>query len=245
MRTLLVLAILALAAPASADAPALQVTADQVLDLGGTAGKSDVEAALTAASVTKAALRCTGSGDLLAWVVFQNGKVAQAEVGGSSDRAFEKCIATALRTATLGAKTRVVATLKVSVPMRSGATLDKVLEANPGMTIAKLDDPNAPAAPDDPGKLTRSDIDGTIKASARAVRGCYQKELASSPKLAGKVVVKFRIGGDGAVVSASIASSTLASAPAVACILATIKQLKFPAKGAPASVSYPFIFSAG
>jgi hypothetical protein len=244
MRTLLVLAILGLAGPASADAPALQVTADRVIDPAGALGKTEVEAALSSAPVTKAALRCTGFGDVLAWVVFQNGKVAQAEVGGAKDRAFEKCIAAALRTATLVTKARVVATLNVSVPMRAGdrASVDAILEANPGTMIGKLD---TNVEPDDPGQLTKSDIDGTVKAGAKAVRGCYQKELARSPKLAGKVVVRFKIGGDGTVVSASAASSTLPSDTAVACIVAAVKQLKFPAKGAVANVSYPFVFAQG
>jgi hypothetical protein len=244
MRILLVLAILGLAAPASADAPALQVTADRVIDPASALGKTEVEAALSSAPVSKAALRCTGFGDVLAWVVFQNGKVAQAEVGGAKDRAFEKCIAAALRTATLVTKARVVATLNVSVPMRAGdrASVDAILEANPGTMIGKLD---TKMEPDDPGQLTKNDIDSTVKAGAGAIRSCYQKELKAHPDLAGKVVVKFRIAGDGSVASAAVVTSTLGSDAAVACIVAAVKQLKFPAKGAVSNVSYPFIFSHG
>jgi hypothetical protein len=90
--------------------------------------------------------------------------------------------------------------------------------------------------------LTRNEIDAVIKASAGAIRSCYQAELAKSPDLAGKIVVQFRIDGAGAVASASIKSTTMKSPPVESCVVGTIKKLAFPAK-ATASVTYPFIFT--
>lgn len=92
--------------------------------------------------------------------------------------------------------------------------------------------------------LTTNEIDAVIKASASKIRRCYQQELEKSPDLGGKIVVQFRIGANGAVVSASIKSTTMKSPPVEACILREIRALAFPAK-AVANVSYPFIFSQG
>lgn len=249
MRALLVLAILGIAAPAIADEPAFQATADQVVDMGGTLGKSEIESALTAAPVAKAVLRCSGAGNLIGWIEFQNGKVVTAAVGGSTDRAFEKCVAAALRTAKLASKARAVATLSLLVPVRpsdkAAATLDAIV-SNPAV-LARLDlSPPAERDPNDKGPLTQDDINRVIKAGSRDVRTCYSKQLETYPKLAGKIVIAFEIAGTGTVVKATVApGSTLANDAVRNCIVERIKALKFPATGAPTKVNYPFIFTQG
>jgi hypothetical protein len=98
----------------------------------------------------------------------------------------------------------------------------------------------------DLGGYTADEIDRVVKSHAGAVRACYQKALASTPGLAGKLVVTFQIDGDGAVTSTTIAKgSTLVSKPARACIQAQLMRLAFPPKAVSATVTYPFVFSAG
>jgi hypothetical protein len=52
------------------------------------------------------------------------------------------------------------------------------------------------------GQLDRAQIDEVVKRHLSAIRYCYQRELQREPELAGKVVAKFTIGGDGSVTAA-------------------------------------------
>ena len=99
-------------------------------------------------------------------------------------------------------------------------------------------------SPPDGTGLTRDDISRVMYASAKQLRGCYQKELANDKDLSGKVVVTFRITETGTVADARVASTTLKSPPVESCILGEIGRLRFPPK-AVATVTYPFIFSRG
>jgi hypothetical protein len=98
---------------------------------------------------------------------------------------------------------------------------------------------------DDTGGFTAEEIDRVIKSRARDVRACYQKELSRTPKLAGKIVARIEIAEDGVVTSATIKSTTMKSSAVESCLSAQLKRLKFPARGAKAIVTYPFIFTAG
>ena len=92
---------------------------------------------------------------------------------------------------------------------------------------------------------TPDEIQRVIKARSGVFRACYQRQLDRDPKLAGKLVVSFKIGADGAVLRSSIASSTLGAKDVESCVLSNFNRLKFPASGADASVTYPFTFSRG
>lgn len=97
------------------------------------------------------------------------------------------------------------------------------------------------------GSLDASLIDEVVKRHASAIRYCYQRELTKDPSLAGKVVVKFTIGGDGRVSRAGIKRSSLGSGAAESCITRRFHTMQFPEpKGnGIVIVSYPFMFSAG
>ncbi len=109
------LVLLGLVAPAIADDSRLKIASDQVLDPDGTVTASEIDTAFAASSVMTAARRCTGAGELLAWVVFQNGKVIRAEAASSNDRGLEACVTKAVRTAVIASKARIVATLRITV----------------------------------------------------------------------------------------------------------------------------------
>jgi hypothetical protein len=98
----------------------------------------------------------------------------------------------------------------------------------------------------DPGGYTEDEINRVVKRSAGMFRACYQKELNRSPGIGGKIVVRFKIGADGAVITASPAGgSTMANEAVKECVARNVNRLKFPPKGAIANVTYPFLFSPG
>lgn len=98
------------------------------------------------------------------------------------------------------------------------------------------------------GGLTSGEIDEVVKRRAGIFRTCYQRQLDRKPGLGGKIVMHFRIGGDGLVVpgdTASIDGTTLHDAEVERCVIANINRLKFAAKGGVANVNYPFVFVQG
>ncbi len=98
----------------------------------------------------------------------------------------------------------------------------------------------------DPGGYTEDEINRVVKARAGVFRACYQKELNRTPGLGGKLVVKFKIGSDGTVMSATpTGGSTLSNEAVQSCVSSNVMRLKFVAKGATANVVYPFVFSQG
>lgn len=96
------------------------------------------------------------------------------------------------------------------------------------------------------GSLDSADVDRVVKQHMASIRYCYQKELQSHPGLAGKISVKFTIGADGAVSSAT--TKTSATMPEVeACLTARFLKMQFPKPrgGGMVLVSYPFVFAPG
>jgi TonB family protein len=94
------------------------------------------------------------------------------------------------------------------------------------------------------GELDQGQIKKVIKKDLGRIKYCYERELAPSPTLSGKVVVKFTIGTSGKVTKASIASSSLGNKKVESCVVNIVKKMKFPKpKGGKVVVSYPFIFT--
>lgn len=96
------------------------------------------------------------------------------------------------------------------------------------------------------GGLTAEEIDRVVRARAGIFKACYQKELNHSPGLGGKLVIHFKIAGDGTVSAANTGGgSTLRNGAVESCVNGNVMRLKFPAKGGAANVNYPFVFSQG
>ncbi|HLL20923.1 MAG TPA: AgmX/PglI C-terminal domain-containing protein [Kofleriaceae bacterium] len=96
------------------------------------------------------------------------------------------------------------------------------------------------------GGYTEDEINRVVKARSGVFRACYQKELNRSPGIGGKLVMRFKIGADGAVQTAANAGGSSLSNDAVEqCVKSNVMRLKFPPKGAIANVTYPFVFSQG
>lgn len=96
------------------------------------------------------------------------------------------------------------------------------------------------------GSINRNAIDLGIRQHQDTLLQCYQKEVQGSPTLSGKILSSFIIGKDGHVSDASIRSTTLKNSNVENCVLSVIRSIQFPipSDGIPASVTYPFNFSA-
>lgn len=93
------------------------------------------------------------------------------------------------------------------------------------------------------GGLDRNEIAAVIERHLGEIRYCYEQGLQQSPKLAGRVSMKFFIGAEGYVTSASISNSSLKSAQVEGCITNRLKSWKFPNPrgGVVVKVNYPFV----
>nr|HEX4316068.1 DUF2330 domain-containing protein [Kofleriaceae bacterium] len=95
----------------------------------------------------------------------------------------------------------------------------------------------------DLGALTTEDISRVLRARTGLYRACFQKELQQTPALAGKLVAKLEVAGDGSITSAT--ASGLGNGNVESCVARNMQRLKFPAKGSAAKVSYPIEFALG
>jgi hypothetical protein len=90
------------------------------------------------------------------------------------------------------------------------------------------------------GQLDRGEIQRVINAHIFELQGCFERQLISSPNLAGKVSFEWVIGLSGAVTTVKIKSSTLSSNEATSCMQAAIRRWQFPSpKGGQVTVIYP------
>ena len=76
---------------------------------------------------------------------------------------------------------------------------------------------------------------------SKALKACYERELARQPDLAGRVEVEFTIARDGTVARSAIASSTLRSVAVESCVGKAICGWVFPRPehDEPVTVTYP------
>ena len=97
------------------------------------------------------------------------------------------------------------------------------------------------------GSLAKEDITSAIRKDLPAIRACYENALKRSPKLEGKLSVKFAIGEDGKVRSAEDASDEkFPDAKVTQCVLGRVRALRFPKPvgGGVVNVKYPFVFKS-
>ncbi|MFP4596682.1 MAG: AgmX/PglI C-terminal domain-containing protein [Persicimonas sp.] len=90
----------------------------------------------------------------------------------------------------------------------------------------------------------KGDIRRVVAAKANAVKYCYERQLQQKPELAGKIIAQWKIGLDGEVSDAGIASSTVGDRAVENCIARTISRMRFEKpKGGICVINYPFVFS--
>lgn len=96
------------------------------------------------------------------------------------------------------------------------------------------------------GAIDKSLIDRVVKQHLSRIKFCYERELPRNPKLAGKLNVKFTIGKDGKVSSASFATNTLNNATVESCVQERFLRMSFPEPkgGGFVLVRYPLVFNS-
>lgn len=95
------------------------------------------------------------------------------------------------------------------------------------------------------GSLPPEVIRRIVQQHRGTLRACYEKALATTPDLAGKVSVRFVIEKDGSVGRVTDAGSTLPDAAVTSCVLATFQRLSFPMpSGGVVTVVYPILFTS-
>ncbi len=98
-----------------------------------------------------------------------------------------------------------------------------------------------------PGGLDKSVIYERIKEKIPEIRNCYDAEVKKSKvPFSGSLGVKFSIGSDGKVTSASAEKNALNNVGTETCVLGVVKGIEFPAPadGGNVEVLYPFAFNA-
>ncbi|CAN5568591.1 hypothetical protein BH10BDE1_BH10BDE1_34140 [soil metagenome] len=95
------------------------------------------------------------------------------------------------------------------------------------------------------GGLTRDQVDEVIQRNKGQIRYCYEKGLQGSPGLKGRVSINFVIGSSGHVSTAHVQQSSVDSSTLEGCVVAKLKNFKFPQPvgGVNVQVRYPFSFS--
>jgi hypothetical protein len=98
--------------------------------------------------------------------------------------------------------------------------------------------PVAPANPDPDGFLA------AVRDRLPAVKTCYQRAAKAKPGIAGKAVGRWTVDEKGKVTEFSWQSDEIKSPVFASCARKVIESWQFPARQAPASFSFPFIFEA-
>ncbi|MBI3185605.1 MAG: TonB family protein [Myxococcales bacterium] len=82
-----------------------------------------------------------------------------------------------------------------------------------------------------------------IRRNVNQIRYCYERELVRTPHLAGKVAVRFVIGGGGVVTRSEVAHSSVDNPALEQCVAGRVRTWLFPRpRGGVVVVTYPFLF---
>jgi TonB family protein len=94
------------------------------------------------------------------------------------------------------------------------------------------------------GALDMETVRRIVRQHNNETKYCYEKQLITRPDLAGRVTVKFTIGGSGAVIAAAVQESTVEDRTLESCITDRIRRWGFPEPrgGGVVVVTYPFVF---
>jgi len=102
-----------------------------------------------------------------------------------------------------------------------------------------------PEQPADSGTtLDARSVQQVIRSLSPDFRKCFNDALAKDPSSEGRLQVTVRIAPTGGVTSAETKQSGHLSPAVGRCVAAKVRQAKFPASGAPTTVTFPVTFAA-
>ena len=101
--------------------------------------------------------------------------------------------------------------------------------------------------PEVTGSIDKRIIQKVVRQHTGELRACYERELAKTKGLNGRIVVVWIISAQGAVTSAVVKETSMRNKNVESCITSSIKFWRFPAPkgGGMAQVEYPFVFELG
>lgn len=94
------------------------------------------------------------------------------------------------------------------------------------------------------GGLTKEQVRQAISDNKRALRNCHEQYLIYKKDLGGRLVLKWKINGEGPVDTVNVQSSTTNHGTFDTCVVDVIKKIIFPTaqNGNSTIVIYPFVF---
>jgi TonB family protein len=98
------------------------------------------------------------------------------------------------------------------------------------------------APPSVTGLLSPEAIRRVVLRNLGQVNHCYEQGLATNPNIAGRVVIRFVIGGTGTVMGSNVADNSLPIPSVGECVANAVRRWQFPAPegGGVVTVNYPF-----
>jgi TonB family protein len=116
-----------------------------------------------------------------------------------------------------------------------------------GEREASCDASSSPSSGTRCGSLDKQLIRQVVLENLGEIRNCYEREVKSSPGLAGTVAVKLTIAPTGAVSFSEVARSTVDNTALELCVATRIRSWTFPRPSGdgPVTVTYPFNFDPG
>ncbi|MEZ4238501.1 MAG: AgmX/PglI C-terminal domain-containing protein [Myxococcota bacterium] len=91
------------------------------------------------------------------------------------------------------------------------------------------------------GPMDRGVIQKVVQRNAGQFRYCYEKQLQDHPTLQGSMRVRFVIGTDGTVTSASLQANDLGSEMG-SCVTSRFQRMVFPQTSSSVTVDWPLVF---
>ena len=99
--------------------------------------------------------------------------------------------------------------------------------------------------PDDPRGINPSEVAHVVQQSLGGIRWCYNQGLQHFPTLAGRIEVRFTIGGTGRILGAADIDGFDAAPEVKECIRLRFRSMMFPSPEHPVQFSFPFQFTPG
>ena len=174
------------------------------------------------------------------FIIAPSGEVRSSEVAHSSARnpGLEECLVGRLGTWTF------------PEPQGGGAvvaTYPFMFKQAEGAGEASCDNSSSQTSGTRCGSLDKQLIRQVVMENLGEIRNCYEREVKTSPRLAGTVAVRLTIAPTGMVALSEVARSTVDNAALELCVAARIRSWTFPKPSGdgPVTVTYPFNFDPG